>query len=78
MAKRSEETYCKKMLANFKKSSLNDYDDFMDYYDYTMDLGVKKFEMSRILNNEPFQIMAKSLSDIAMLDILKYIMIVFF
>lgn len=64
----------KRMFANFKKSSemtfdtdlvytFDHYDDFMDYCDYTMDLGVKKFEMSRILNNESFQIMAKSLSD---------------
>jgi len=35
------------------------YDDIMDYKNYIMDLGVYKFDMTKILDSEPFQIMAK-------------------
>jgi len=37
------------------------YDEIMDYKNYVMDLGVYKFDMSKILDAEPFQIMAKDL-----------------
>lgn len=37
------------------------YDEIMDYKNYVMDLGVYKFDMTKVLDEEPFQIMAKDL-----------------
>jgi len=36
------------------------YDDIMDYKNYEMDLGLLRYDMSKVLDSEPFQIMAKN------------------
>jgi hypothetical protein len=64
----------KKFFSNLKKSkdvvfdtdtvyTFEHYDDIMDYKNYVMDLGVYKFDMSKVLDAEPFQIMAKDLEE---------------
>lgn len=39
------------------------YDDIMDYTTYGMDVKAYKFDMSKMVDHEPFQIMAKNLKD---------------
>jgi len=62
----------KKFFSNTKKSedvvfdtetvyTFEHYDEIMDYKNYVMDLGVYKFDMTKVLDEEPFQIMAKDL-----------------
>jgi len=62
----------KKFFSNTKKSedivfdtetvyTFEHYDEIMDYKNYVMDLGVYKFDMTKVLDAEPFQIMAKDL-----------------
>ena len=60
----------KKFFSNIQKSkdvvfdtktvyTFEHYDQIMDYKNYIMDIGVSKIDMARILDSEPFQIMAK-------------------
>lgn len=62
----------RKFFSNTKKSkdivfdtetvyTFEHYDDIMDYKNYVMDLGMYKFDMTKVLDAEPFQIMAKDL-----------------
>lgn len=39
------------------------HDDILDYKTYEMDLKAYQFDMSKIVDHEPFQIMSKNLSD---------------
>lgn len=43
--------------------TFNSFDDSISYVDYQMNLKVMKFDMSLVLNGQPFQFMAKSKSD---------------
>ena len=60
----------KKFFSNMQKSkdvvfdtktvyTFEHYDNIMDYKNYIMDIGVAKFDISKIVDSEPFQIMAK-------------------
>lgn len=64
----------RKIFSNPKKSdgivfdtqhvyTFEHYDDILDYRTYEMDLGVRRFDMSKVLDAEPFQIMAKNVVD---------------
>jgi len=64
----------RKIFSNKKKSkdivfdtetvyTFEHYDDIMDYRNYIMDVGIHKFDMSKVVNEEPFQIMAKNTVD---------------